>query len=131
MKADFSVHLRLTGKAGINSLYTTLTMANMTGFSRLLVRLGWPMVLFFLIGIHFREQRTLYWNLFYQTSVTSYAFTIPRLLDFLFGTAYFIGRKKTLKNYAIKYYSKKKFTSIYQSFCYYNFPKKEFLYLIR
>jgi cation:H+ antiporter len=86
---EYAVDMVFAWKAGADISYAPLALANMTGANRLLIGLGWPMVLFiFFLKSRKRSlllEKSHYTELFYLMAATVYAFAIPfkRELSFL------------------------------------------------
>ncbi len=78
---EYAVDMVFAWKAAVDPSYAPLALANMTGANRLLIGLGWPMVLF--LFFLFSKKQSLVLNkerateIFYLTCATIYAFTIP------------------------------------------------------
>ncbi len=78
---EYAVDMVFAWKAGKDIAFAPLALANMTGANRLLIGLGWPMVL--LIFFLRTRKKSLQMvkghstEIFYLTCATVYAFTIP------------------------------------------------------
>ncbi len=95
---EYAVDMVFAWKAGKDIAFAPLALANMTGANRLLIGLGWPMVLliFFLRtrkkSLQMVKEHST--EIFYLTCATVYAFTIPfkgslNLFDMLILVAIF------------------------------------------
>jgi len=96
---EYAIDMVFAWKAGKDIAFAPLALANMTGANRLLIGLGWPMVIliFFLRtrkkSLQMVKEHST--EIFYLTCATVYAFTIPfkgclNLFDALILVAIFI-----------------------------------------
>jgi len=78
---EYAVDMVFAWKAGSDPSYAPLALANMTGANRLLIGLGWPMVLLiFFIKTRKKSLQMIKSHgteIFYLMCATAYAFTIP------------------------------------------------------
>ncbi len=78
---DSAVYMVFAWKAAADPSYAPLALANMTGANRLLIGIGWPMVIFLFFLFSKKQSLSLSsergTEIFYLTCATIYAFTIP------------------------------------------------------